>query len=83
MADRIDWNNDGTVDDVVLDAISVHIEDMGDYFWLAVYRSDGDRFVFTFSPKRAGKNEKDDYVDCFMTESSIGSLELKDEADKE
>lgn len=62
MSDLWELEADGTVDDVVLDATSVHIEDLGDKTWIGIYRSDGDRFTFEVPGQ------------CTVVEASIGSL---------
>lgn len=70
MTDRIDYDEDGELDDVSLQATSVHIERLDDdRVWLAVERPDGDRFTFEFSTTRTRG-----VVDWVMVEGSIGSL---------
>ena len=68
MSDRIGYDDDGDLDEIVLDATSVHIERLNDdCVWLAVERSDGDRFTFEF-------RWRVDSVRWIMTEGSVGSL---------
>lgn len=72
VSDRLGLNEDGTVDDVVLDAVAVHIEDLGGCIWVGVERSDGDRFAFEV----VGRMTQEDGLTqtCYMVESSVGSL---------
>lgn len=68
MSDRIDFITGAWVDDVVLDATSVHIEDLGDRIWIAVERPDGDRFCFECH------ESADAPIACMLTDGSVGSL---------
>jgi hypothetical protein len=81
MKEYIKLNEDGTVDDVVLGATSIHIEDLGDRIWVAVYRADGDRFTFEMTPALVTPGEYDIFAhaQCDMVEGSVGSL--KDDQD--
>lgn len=69
MKDSIRTKGDGSVADASLRAVSVTIEDLDDGMaHVAVYRADGDRFVFTVSPDGKGG------IALLMPEGSIGSL---------
>lgn len=70
MREYLHVDDDRIVDDVVLKAVSVHIEDLGDRIWIAVNRADGDRFTFEVHTRR-GRGQ----VECRVVESAIGSLE--------
>lgn len=86
VKDRIGLNEDGSVDDVVLKATSIHIENLGgeNGIWIGVNRADGDRFTFechgediTPLAKVARDERVETPVTCTMVESSIGSLDLE------
>lgn len=54
MSSRISLNRDGTLDDGVFDAVSVHVEDLGNGIWIAIYREDGERYVLMAQGKGRG-----------------------------